>query len=89
MDLKSTLHHPVQAAADMVATMPEDARTASHAFSIGALLSVFFHAIPTILSILGALLVVVWYGLNIYNHPVIQAWLARRKAAKQAQPAED
>lgn len=82
MNLREAAYHPIDAAAQMVSTMPEPARAASHAFSIGALVGSFMGALPMILSILGSLLVVIWYGLNIYNHPVVKKWLADWKAKR-------
>lgn len=83
ISLKSALHHPIEAAAQTVSNMPAPEKQVSNTVAIAGILSGFLDVVPTLLSILGGLMGIGWYALQIYNHPAVKEWRARRKASKE------
>lgn len=78
MIFQTTLH----SVSKTVAEMPSPEKQLSHVTAVAGILGSFFEVLPILLSIIGSLLSIAWFGINIYNHPAVQAWLKARREKK-------
>ena len=85
INLKSSITHTIDAAAQTISTMPAPEKQASNTIALAGILSGFLDIVPTILSIIGGLMAIGWYALQIYNHPAVKKWRERRKTAKSTE----
>lgn len=55
---------------------------AAHTASVGALAGTIANVLPPLLAVLGSLLAVIWYAVQIYESKTVQRWAAERRRHK-------